>query len=297
MRRELRNRSIDELRNRLASMRIARRASRASSRSMRSRAIASTSTRVDARSPVVARGFAARRSSANARASLASASAFDDDRFDAHARDANAHALVRWLADRNVDARAFASRDGCKDVDDLLAECRAGESSLATRRASDASDSASAGVEAIRRVAVLTLRVLRAEDAGRGNERCLIETSQTFPSGAARSRMRPLSEKLVPGELWEDCVFRAVREELGSCARDGEALGVEIIRDSYAFVRSERESESYPGLATVFDLHRVDARVRGLPSEDVFHTVERTARGDVRVSWAFLAHAWDQNDV
>jgi hypothetical protein len=39
--------------------------------------------------------------------------------------------------------------------------------------------------------------------------------AQVLPNGTLRSRGLPLSEKLLPGERWQDAVARGVAEELG----------------------------------------------------------------------------------
>ncbi len=44
----------------------------------------------------------------------------------------------------------------------------------------------------------------------------LTEAQQVLPSGAVRERRKPLSEKLLPGERWQDGVLRGIKEELGS---------------------------------------------------------------------------------
>ena len=214
--------------------------------------------------------------------------------FDPHAPAMDVRTLERWLTQRGVDPGAFASGRGCKDVEDLLHECRAGESTLAGAR--DSSNPDRTARRAIRTVRVLTLRIRRPEFTD-DDTRCLIEISQTFANGRTRSRMRPLSEKLAAGELWRDCVARAVREELGSTARDGRPLEIDIIDRTYAHAVSERESTSYPGLTSRFDLHRVDAVVRGLPHTDEFDSIEHTARGDLRARWAFMPFVWPDEDI
>ena len=179
-------------------------------------------------------------------------------------------------------------------MEELLSECRAGESALAGAR--DERNPDLSARRAIRTVRVVTIRIRRPEYAD-DDPRCLIEISQTFANGKTRSRMRPLSEKLAAGELWRDGVARAVREELGSTARDGHPLTVHVIDSTYAHAVRERESTSYPGLTSRFDLHRVDAVVRGLPPDDEFESVERTARGDLRARWAFLPFVWPDEDI
>jgi hypothetical protein len=44
----------------------------------------------------------------------------------------------------------------------------------------------------------------------------LVEAQQILPNGNVRQRERPLSEKLLPGERWQEGVMRGVKEELGT---------------------------------------------------------------------------------
>lgn len=101
----------------------------------------------------------------------------------------------------------------------------------------------------------------------------LIEEQQLLSNGSVRTRSRPLSEKMKPGELVEPAVLRAVKEELGVVD------GVEILEGSYVKKVEMRGSLSYPGLEACYVLHRVDAYVEGLPEGD-FVTEEKEEYGE-----------------
>lgn len=94
---------------------------------------------------------------------------------------------------------------------------------------------------------------------------------QEMDDGRRRSRNRPLSEKMRPGENVENACRRGLYEELGPemGARDR----VDMILETYRREEQERDSFSYPGLLTRYVLHSMVASVRGLPSSD-FCTVE-----------------------
>lgn len=55
------------------------------------------------------------------------------------------------------------------------------------------------------------LNVLLKNAAGQ----TLYEAEQVLPNGSRRARGLPLSEKLLPGERWQEAVVRGVVEELG----------------------------------------------------------------------------------
>lgn len=89
--------------------------------------------------------------------------------------------------------------------------------------------------------------------------------------GRTRSRNRPLSEKMRPGENVEDACCRGVFEELG--ATMGAPERVEMVLESYQREEQERDSFSYPSLLTRYVLHTMVAVMRGLPATD-FSTQE-----------------------
>ncbi|KAL3653720.1 hypothetical protein CASFOL_003401 [Castilleja foliolosa] len=104
-------------------------------------------------------------------------------------------------------------------------------------------------------------------------------TDSLPPVRTVENRLRPLSEKMKPGESVEAAVFRAVKEELGSLVKigtldsfDGDGI-VRILPGSYVKKVEGRVSASYPGLPACYVLHTVDAEVAGLP-EDEFCTEE-----------------------
>eukprot|EP00850_Spirogloea_muscicola_P009460 SM000053S17417 [mRNA] locus=s53:223876:224695:- [translate_table: standard] len=92
----------------------------------------------------------------------------------------------------------------------------------------------------------------------------LVESHQEMEDGNVRVRNRPLSEKMRPGEGVEAACLRGIVEELGSDL--GAPAAVTLLRDSYVREEEERESLSYPGLATRYIIHTMAARIAGLPA-------------------------------
>jgi len=110
----------------------------------------------------------------------------------------------------------------------------------------------------------------------------LIETRQVFASGMTRQRHLPPAEKMQPGERPIDTAMRCLREELG-VAHDA----IDIIATSHPLRREVHVSPSYPGLATEYTFHTVEARVQGLPDDD-FATHEYSPDGHARI----IRHDW-----
>lgn len=97
----------------------------------------------------------------------------------------------------------------------------------------------------------------------------LLESHQLMSDGSVRRRMRPLSEKMTPGESVEAAAERAVREELGPDVRVRVDMGTYEVR-----VEEKGSSVSYPGLPARYMLHSVKAVVEGVPEEGEFSTEE-----------------------
>ncbi|MFJ3666684.1 NUDIX domain-containing protein [Streptomyces sp. NPDC090106] len=144
-----------------------------------------------------------------------------------------------------------------KSVSDLLAEVRAGESTLLDGP--------------VRRVEVVSLRVRRGG-------LWLTEVRQVLRDGSERTRAAPPSEKRKPGETVAETAARCVREELGREATAVDAASVST--------REKHEvSPSYPGLPSHYRLHTVDVEVPDLP-DGAFSTEET---GDSAV----VVHVWE----
>ncbi|KAK4796896.1 hypothetical protein SAY86_029222 [Trapa natans] len=180
-----------------------------------------------------------------------------------HHRFDTPQSLSDWIKPR-MPSDSFASwgvKPGTKNVHNLWLELSEGETSL--------TDS----TPPIRTVNVVIVRIIGKDGA------TLIESRQELADGSVRSRRRPLSEKMKPGETPEGAVIRAVKEELGSIiSRPAEEI-VTIVPGSYRKSVEERSSASYPGLPARYILHSVDATVEGLP-ENEFYTDEEHEYGD-----------------
>ena len=211
--------------------------------------------------------------------------------------------LARWLRAGGVDPDAFGV-GASKSLDDLALEVARGETLL---------DRVPPDGPAVRRVRVLRLLIRDAEssdaersDAERSDAepssesssasgRVLVEARQEWSDGRTRERGTPLSEKLLGGERWQDAAPRAVAEELGSCLSPGYSFRASA---SATTKTTRRESASYPGLASVYEMITADATVDGLPkSRDVvgtggrieggFTSVEQTPGGVITATWVW----------
>lgn len=181
-----------------------------------------------------------------------------------HRNFATPQSLSDWLKPRlrSDSLASWGVKPGTKNVHNLWLELSEGESSLAD------------STPPIRTVHVVTVRVIDDQN------RVLVEAHQELSDGSVRSRGRPLSEKMRPGEDPISAANRAVMEELGSILNGSGIDGiVKIFPDSYKKKVEERSSASYPGLPACYELHSVDAWVEGLPEED-FYTEEEHEYAD-----------------
>jgi hypothetical protein len=199
--------------------------------------------------------------------------------------------LARWLRAGGVDPDAFGV-GASKSLDDLALEVARGETLL---------DRVPPDGPAVRRVRVLRLLIRdasaesSASSASSSLRRVLVEARQEWSDGRTRERGTPLSEKLLGGERWQDAAPRAVAEELGSCLSPGYSFRAS---ESATTRTTRRESASYPGLASVYEMITADATVDGLPkSRDVvgaggrieggFTSVEETPGGVITATWVW----------
>lgn len=106
---------------------------------------------------------------------------------------------------------------------------------------------------------------------------------------------------MKPNETVQDCVFRAVKEELGSviikgCEKDAKFDEiVRIVPNSYSNKVEEKVSVSYPGLPACYVLHTVDAFVHGLPDCDFCSEEEneyQNLEGNCELAVSCKKHYW-----
>lgn len=182
---------------------------------------------------------------------------------------------------RGVPVDAYGA-GGAKSVADLFEEVALGESALGVCAADGRPE---------RRVSVVSLDIVADDDDGadadaaaidggaprpRRPRRVLREVRQRLPDGRERARGLPLSEKMRPGERWQDAALRGVEEELGGAPlpprwRDAFKL------DEASYTCTERvleASPSYPGLRSLYSLHRARARLPGCLPAGPFRTEE-----------------------
>lgn len=167
-----------------------------------------------------------------------------------HRSFATPQSLSDWLKPRlrSDSLASWGVKPGTKNVHNLWLELSEGESSLAE------------STPPVRTVHVVTVRVID------GRNRVLVESEQELSDGSVRTRGRPLSEKMKPGEDPITAANRAVLEELGSILNGSGQ--VKIVPGSYSKKVEEGSSASYPGLPACYEVHSVDATVEGLPEED-----------------------------
>ncbi|GJP42406.1 hypothetical protein CLOM_g1973 [Closterium sp. NIES-68] len=166
--------------------------------------------------------------------------------------------LQAWLEARLPGGKAvlerWGSERGTKRVANLWQELTEGEVCLV-----DSSPP-------LRKVSVVSVHVRHARTG-----RVLVEAMQEMADGTVRARNRPLSEKMRPTENPLDACRRGILEELGDDL--GASDRVTVLADTLRRQVEERDSFSYPGLRTQYEIHVVGAVVAGLPDAS-FCTVE-----------------------
>lgn len=175
--------------------------------------------------------------------------------------------LVAWLTHSGIPLEAYG-RGAAKSVEQLWEEVEAGETQLFLEDG-----------RPLREVSVLN--VLLRNSKGQ----TLLEAEQVLPNGNRRSRGMPLSEKLLPGERWQDAAVRGIMEELGPVLPAEPQ--VEVNQEGMEETIETKESQSYPGLLTQYICKRVSACVlSGLPEHD-FCTEEERSDGLLQHCWVW----------
>lgn len=157
-----------------------------------------------------------------------------------------------WLESRGVDCSQWG-QDRAKELTDLWYELINQDIKLAD--------------EPVLRVVQAVTVVIRRDD------KVLIETEQVFKDGRRRLRNQPPSEKMKLGESYHDAAIRCLEEELGLVREQ-----VKMISNTHQSTHIRRDAFSYPGLATHYHLHRVEAQVNDLPPRN-FCTTESSSTG------------------
>ena len=142
--------------------------------------------------------------------------------------------LCDFLEANGIDTALYGVEEA-KSVDDLLRELQKGEATLARR--------------VVREISVVTVNVFA--DVGEKRHR-LVEIKQQFNDGRIRERRQlpmSLSETMLPGEAVLDALARALKEEL----QVGQYQILGDVTDS----SETMDSPSFPGILTVYHLHRV----------------------------------------
>jgi hypothetical protein len=85
--------------------------------------------------------------------------------------------------------------------------------------------------------------------------RILIEEEQVLSDGRRRHRDIPPSEKMLPGESYQDTALRCLKEELHL-----NPVRARILPETHAMRQELRSSWSYPGLRSLYTIHRVEVR-------------------------------------
>ena len=119
------------------------------------------------------------------------------------------------------------------------------------------------------------------------NGKILIETAQELSDQRIRERNLPPSEKMKPDESWRFTTIRCVEEELGIKPDQ-----IEFVTQSCTPIIRQRDSQSYPGLSSQYQIYKVDVLINSLPDHD-FWTEEK--KGYHRDN-AILRHHWSWKD-
>jgi hypothetical protein len=93
--------------------------------------------------------------------------------------------------------------------------------------------------------------------------RVLVEHEQQLSDGRTRYRGLPLSEKMKPGESPVEAAIRGLNEELQVRSSD-----VKVLNASLQPQPIHRESRSFPGLQTKYQIYKIEVEVNHLPKED-----------------------------
>ncbi len=104
----------------------------------------------------------------------------------------------------------------------------------------------------------------------------LIEEEQELFDGRIRKRNRSPSEKMKPGETYQEAALRCLVEELQARPEQ-----IQLVPSSYHRHVTRRDSQSFPGLSTRYEIHSIEAGVAGLPEGD-FWTDEKP-RGELEM--------------
>ncbi|PRW57309.1 hypothetical protein C2E21_4331 [Chlorella sorokiniana] len=175
--------------------------------------------------------------------------------------------LAAWLASGGIEVACFG-HGSAKTLEQLWEEVEAGETQLFLEEG-----------RPLREVSVLNVLLTN------GQGQTLYEEAQVLPNGSRRPRGLPLSEKLLPGEAWQEAVVRGVMEELGPVLPANPQ--VEVDEASMQESVETKESQSYPGLLSKYVCKRVSARVlSGLP-EGAFTTNEQRSDGLLQHCWVW----------
>lgn len=182
-------------------------------------------------------------------------------------------ALRAWLHERGVPTDAWGVAASAKSVEDLFGEIAAGESAML--------QVCGCALRSVR-VVSLTLAAPRRPSPS-SPPLVLAEACQVLPDGRVRKRgLLPLSEKMRAGEGWVEAALRGVREELGSAAAAARAaaggppgataaaapapppglVALDLPTHSVE-LGPAREAASYPGLPTLYEVHRARGELSG----------------------------------
>ena len=120
----------------------------------------------------------------------------------------------------------------------------------------------------------------------RSGDRILLEAEQQLKDGRIRTRFILPSEKKRKDETYIQTAARGLQEEMQKSHKE-----IEFQESSYRQAQELKDSVSYPGLATKFKYHIVEAKISGLPEND-FWTNEVGERHEqvTRHHWVWRAN-------
>lgn len=153
----------------------------------------------------------------------------------------NAGELNTWLVEHGIDTSCWGM-GVAKSVEDLWTEIVNGESVLESS-------------PLLRVVHVVNVVI-------RNGNKILIEGEQQFRGNQNRYRGIPLSEKMKPGETPIGTTLRGIEEELRV-----EPERVTVLNSGTEPQTTLRESPSFPGLRSKYNVHTVEVQIESLPDQ------------------------------
>ena len=170
--------------------------------------------------------------------------------------------LKKVLISNQIDLENWGC-NGAKTISDLWHELETGESEIQMSPLH-------------RIVSVVQVRI-------RKNNKILIETLQLMRDGSIRVRNKPPSEKMKPGENYQEAAIRCLQEELAINPEN-----ITLHPETYICTKLSELSPSYPGLDSLYILHSIEATIIKIQDSSFWTREISTNHTD-----PVITHCWD----